>query len=150
MLVIRDRFGRTVREIPTGREGYTHVAYLGGLQGPTTHEVVPDEAPAPAPTTGGPSRIGRPHGGRWAADEDNRVPEPPPAPAVGPWLRSARRAAGLRQADVAAALDPPVKPVTVSQWETGRAIPARSRLPQLARVLGAEAPAGSGAGGGEG
>ena len=47
---------------------------------------------------------------------------------------SARKAAGISQADVAAALG--VTRAAVNDWEHGRFAPRGKRLPQIAKLLG--------------
>lgn len=48
-------------------------------------------------------------------------------------IRTLRIQVGLRQKDVAAALG--VDPSAVSQWETGRTLPSRDKISQLARLF---------------
>jgi transcriptional regulator with XRE-family HTH domain len=53
---------------------------------------------------------------------------------LGRRIRKQRRAIGLTQVKLAAALG--VTQVTISQWETGATVPSWTRHRQVARVLG--------------
>ncbi|MEJ5222608.1 MAG: helix-turn-helix transcriptional regulator, partial [Tepidiforma sp.] len=66
----------------------------------------------------------------------NAVPvETPPGVHLGMRLRQARLALGLTQAEVAAALRPPITAQAVSKFELGLATPTNRTLIELARVL---------------
>ena len=58
------------------------------------------------------------------------------AKALGRRISQARRAKGLKQKHLAAALG--VEPVTISRWETGAHVPPVSRLFDIAKALGIE------------
>ena len=49
-------------------------------------------------------------------------------------IKEKREQIGLRQEDVAQALD--VDRSTVAKWETGEAMPRSDKLPELAKILG--------------
>ena len=49
-------------------------------------------------------------------------------------IKAYRKKAGLKQAEVAAALK--IRQSTVSMWEVGENLPRADKLPELARVLG--------------
>jgi len=49
-------------------------------------------------------------------------------------LKQARKAAGMRQTELAAAMD--VNQPTISMWENGGSAPIAEKLPKLARILG--------------
>jgi transcriptional regulator with XRE-family HTH domain len=53
--------------------------------------------------------------------------------ALGVRIAKARRAKGLKQKHLAAALD--VEPVTISRWETGSNGPPLARLGEIAAAL---------------
>lgn len=50
------------------------------------------------------------------------------------YFKELRERAGLTQIQLAAALN--VSQSTVSQWETGAALPTTDKLPKLAEILG--------------